>query len=229
MTLDLELLIPNIIMEDINKNSMNTYISQLAILTIKSLLPIEQSVGNKIDYIRFKEELKLWEEYCIGENISLLNTLKSDNKSRYLNYFDETYYTRLIPIIIANKDFGIIEEEIIKNVLFFSGNIENLFEWLLIGVIIYLLIDNNEDIIYNLKEYIINFSQKEFMDRYKEYFQIEINTIPNTFKINFEKERITLLNIFNDKKSTKYHILMDLLRLVNTSNPSTSVGKIVFM
>ena len=228
IVLDIEGLIPNIIIEDLGLNNRNTHISQLTILTIKSLLPMEDAVGNKIDYKRFKEELELWRTYRIGENISLLDALKTPNNSKYMDYFDETFYTRLLPIIISNTDFSIFEEETIKNILYFSGNIQNLFEWLLIGVVIYSLIEKEEDIVSSLKEYIINFSQRELMDKYRGYFPIETNRISNDFKISFEKERICLLNILNGIKSTKYPYLQDLLGVLEEKEPSTSIGRIIY-
>ncbi|MDR7870382.1 MAG: hypothetical protein RIN55_05955 [Tissierellaceae bacterium] len=225
--LNYEDLIPNIILDDINLNNRNTYKSQLTILTIKSLFPMEETVGNRIDYKRFTEELKLWINYRVGEDISLLNTLKTPVKSEYLSYYDDTYYTRLIPIIVANKDSKIIEDEVIKNILYFSGSVENLLEWLLIGLFIHLLINNVDDIIDILKEYIINFSQIDFMDKYKENFRIGIDNIPNTYKITFEKERISLLGILNGEKSSKYINLQDLLLIIGGNGPSTTIGKIV--
>lgn len=227
LDLDLEELIPNIISYDVNTNGRNTYISQVTILTIKSLLPMEESVGNAIDYKRFTEELKLWKEYSTGENISLLNIFNSDDKSRYLDFNDETYFTRLIPIIIANKDSKIIEEEITKNILYFSGKIENLFEWLLIGLFIYSANKDNEEIIEILKDYIINFAQTEFVDKYQEYYRTSTYSIPSTFKINIERERICLLDILNGKKSTKYLNLQDLLKINHGYKPSTPIGDIV--
>lgn len=228
IVLDLEGLVPNIFNEDIKTNNRNTYISQMTILTIKSLLPMKDEVGNQIDYKRFKEELKLWKGYCVGENISLLCALDTLNNKEYFTYFDETFYTRLLPIVISNNDFKIIEEELIKNILYFSGNLPNLFEWLVIGLIVYLLINKDKDIIGNLKEYIINFSQIEFIDQYKGCFPIEADAIPNDFKISFEKERISLLSILNGIHSSKYPYLNDLLAVLDGKEPSTSIGKIIY-
>ena len=226
--LAIEELIPNIISYDIFRNKRTTYISQLTILTIKSLLPMEKTVGNSIDYKRFTEELKLWEEYCTGEKVPLLNTLSTKDKSSYLSYSDDTYYTRMIPIIVANKDWEIIQEEIIKNILYFSGNVENLFEWLLISLLINLRKMAYQEKIEELKNYIINFSQTEFIDKYKEYFQISTENIPNTFKIKFEMERIALLNILNGEESNKYPNFQDLLYINHDCSPCTSIGKIVY-
>ncbi len=224
IVLDLEELVPNVFNEDISINNKSTYISQLTILTIKSLLPMEDEVGNEIDYKRFEEELKLWKEYCIGENISLLNALDKDD---YFNYFDETFHTRLLPIVVSNNDFKIIEEELIKNILYFSGNLQNLFEWLIIGLIVYLLINSDKDMVGRLKEYIINFSQRSFIDKYKGYFSVEVEDVPNDFKISFEKEKICLLNILNGIDSSRYTYLNDLLSILEGGEPSTPIGRII--
>lgn len=228
IVLDLEMLVPNVFNEDINMNNKSTYISQLTILTIKSLLPMEDEVGNEVDYKRFEEELKLWKEYCIGEDISLLNTLEALDKDDYFNYLDETFYTRLLPIVASNNDFKLIEEELIKNILYFSGNLQNLFEWLIIGLIVYLLINKDKDIIDRLKEYIINFSQLEFIDKYKGYFSVEVEDIPKNFKISFEKEKIGLLNILNGICSSRYTYLNDLLSILDGDEPSTPIGRIIY-
>ena len=225
IVLDLEELVPNVFNEDININNKSTYISQLTILTIKSLLPMEDEVGNEIDYKRFEEELKLWKEYCIGENISLLNALDKDN---YFNYFDETFYTRLLPIVVSNNDFKIIEDELIKNILYFSANLENLFEWLIIGLIVYLLINGSKDIVGCLKEYIINFSQRSFIDKYRGCFSMEVENIHNDFKISFEKEKICLLNMLNGIHSSRYTYLNDLLSILEGEEPSTPIGRVIY-
>lgn len=216
IVLDLEGLVPNIFFEDMHMNNKNTCISQLTILTIKSLLPMKDKVGNEIDYQRFEEELKLWKEYCIGGDMSLLNIL------------DETFYTRVLPIVVSNNDFEIIEEELIKNILYFSANLQNLFEWLIIGLVVHLLANKDEDLIGSIKEYIINFSQVEFIDMYEGYFPIEVASIPKDFRISFEKEKIILLNILNGIHSTRYVYLNDLLAILDGEEPNTPIGRIVY-
>ncbi len=226
--IDFESLMPNIILDDIGHNNGYTSISQLTILTIKSLLPMKESVGNKIDYKRFSEEVKLWNDYKIGENNSLLTVFKELDKDKYLTYYDELFYTRLIPIIIANKDWEVIQKEVIKNLLYSSGSIENLFEWLLIGLIIHLSINKVDKIDDKVKEYIIHFSQADFVDNYSDYFQLDISRIPNTYKINFEKERIILLDILNGKDNKKYLRLQDIILAANEGEPNTRIGKMIY-
>ena len=61
--------------EDIRKNDGPSHITDLIILTIKSLLPSEDAVRVDIDYNRYNEEIKLWRFYRHGENPSLMNIL----------------------------------------------------------------------------------------------------------------------------------------------------------
>jgi hypothetical protein len=226
--IDLEGLMPNIILEDLRLNMKNTYITQLTVLTVKSLLPLEKEVGNEIDYMRFKEELKLWMEYCIEGEASPLSTFKGFDGNSYLNYYDETYYTRLIPIIVSNTDLGIIEKQLIKNILFFSGSINNLLEWLMIGVLIYLSTQKNQDLIDGLKEYIINFSQRDLLERHGQDFRLDIDRLPNSIRVSFERERINILNVLNGVKSDMYKNLQDCLGILNKGMPTTSIGRIIY-
>ena len=61
--------------EDIRLNNRPSHITDLMVLTIKSLIPSENNVKVYIDYKRFSEEIKLWKYYKHGENNSILNIL----------------------------------------------------------------------------------------------------------------------------------------------------------
>jgi hypothetical protein len=54
LQIDLEKIIINVFKNDIKVHKEITNISQIATMTIKSLLPNEKRVGNSIDYRRFK-------------------------------------------------------------------------------------------------------------------------------------------------------------------------------
>ena len=114
MDLRLENILLDIFQEDINNNKAQTYITQITILTIKSLIPSVNEIGNRIDYRRFYEELKLWKYYSLGENNSLLNILGDIDEDVYFSLNDSTLYSRIIPIILDNENHDIIEDEIIK-------------------------------------------------------------------------------------------------------------------
>ena len=158
LKLDLEKLLLNIFLEDKFRNKEHTIASQLSMITIKSLMPSNIVRGNLIDYKRFKEEVKLLGYYKLDkENIFQIDL----SREEYFNYKDKTIYSRILPIIAANQDYDIIEEEVIKNILYTTGNIETLLEWIAISKYVFLRLEKDENILENLKEYIINISQIE--------------------------------------------------------------------
>ncbi|MCG4585993.1 hypothetical protein L0P56_10860, partial [Anaerosalibacter bizertensis] len=44
----------------INEEKERNYVSEITILTIKSLMPSREEIGTRIDYERFKKEIELW-------------------------------------------------------------------------------------------------------------------------------------------------------------------------
>ena len=228
MDLRLENILLDIFQEDINNNKAQTYITQITILTIKSLIPSVNEIGNRIDYRRFYEELKLWKYYSLGENNSLLNILGDIDEDVYFSLNDSTLYSRIIPIILANEKHDIIEDEIIKNIIYSTGNIQNLLEWVTIGRLLYLVIEKEEDIIEKLKEYLINISQVDFLDRYERLYKVNINKYPGNYKIIFERERLNLLNLLNGISINEYTILKDIMDVLEGDSPMTEFGKIIY-
>lgn len=66
-----------------------------------------------IDYKRYNEEIKLWKNYKNGDNPSLLNLFNMDSNI-YWEEKDSSLYMRILPIIMVNKEFLNIKDEIIK-------------------------------------------------------------------------------------------------------------------
>ena len=54
-----------------------SYLIEIMLISIKSLLPCQEKLGNRIDYRRFKAELELWKSYRHGMNRNLLYTAVS--------------------------------------------------------------------------------------------------------------------------------------------------------
>lgn len=214
--------------EDIRANNGPSHITDLVVLTIKSLLPSEETVSVDIDYIRYKEEINLWRYYRHGENPSLMNILDGLEPNIYWRDKDDTLYYRLLPIILANKDFSSIRQEVIKNILFTTGNVEVLIEGLLLSKLIHYLILGKEDIIYELKEEVINFSQIEFLERYKKLFRISLEEYKGKYAIEFEQNKIYALNTLNISFSHRFKTLEDCLKvLLEKAKPSTTIGKCI--
>lgn len=231
--IDLKLgsILPSIFYTEISKDKKNSDILEISILTIKSLMPSAREVGNRIDYKRFYEELRLWKYYRVGENLSLLNILDDPNEDIYFNFKDPTIYSRIIPIILANEKHEIIADEIIKNIIYTTGNIDYLLEWLLIGMAIAFLLENKntniEALREYLKEYLINISQVDFFSRYRNFYRIDIEKLDN-YKIIFERTRLELLNVVNEIECKKYKYMEDILKVISGEIPKTSLGTILY-
>lgn len=196
-----------------------SYIVELFIITVKSLIPSMDIEGTTVEYTRFKEEIKLWTSYRHGSNKSLINSVnKFDNKT-YWTEIDDSVYARIFPIVAANTQWDIILSEVIKNILFTTGDIFILQEGIILSKILYLILNGEKDydkIINNLKEEIIQLSQKELISKYNKYFRADIAAFPGNFVIVFEKTRIDLLNLLNGKLIENsffiLKIVLDILR-----------------
>src|SRR5699024_3327163 len=221
-------LLLNMFHEDIIQNNKSTYISQIGVLTIKSLLPDNKIIGNRIDYERFYEELKLWKYYRIGENESLLNILDKENPYIYFKERDNSICARIIPIIVANKDFEIIEEEVIKNILFTTGSISDLLEWILLSKIIDMMVFNQDNILDSAKDYLINISQVDFLGKYRDLYTIPLTHFPGNFTVNFEKARVDLISLLNGVDVNDYYYLKDIVNIIKEKEPETLIGNIVY-
>jgi len=212
--------------EDIRLNNRPSHITDLMVLTIKSLIPSENNVKVYIDYKRFSEEIKLWKYYKHGENNSILNILGNKDSFIYWNEEDDTAYLRLIPIVLVNKEYTYVQEEIIKNLLFTTGNLETLIEGIILSKLLYLLINEEKNIIEKLKEQLINFSQVDFIEKYADYIRLPLNTYPGNFTVAFEQYKIDAINVLNFSHSKYFYTLKDCLgSIFNGKLGSTLFGK----
>lgn len=230
MEKDIKLLMA-IFEEDIKKYGRASHISDLTLLTIKSLMPSEDSTKVKLDYKRYREEFKLWKFYKHGDNKALLNVMNGKNEINSKLYWlaeDNSAYPRVIPIILANKDYSIIKNQVLENILFTTGNIETLIEGLLISKLIYLLTVDEGNIIEKLKAEVIELSQIDFIERFKESFRMPLETYQGNFSADFERNKINALTLLNSLKSNKFHILLDcLFVLLEKKSAETSIGKVI--
>lgn len=226
--INLEQLLLNVFREDFNRNKRFSYISQLTVITVKALIPMMDEHGIRIDYTRFEEELKLWINYRNGENSSLLNTQGRVNPQIYWKEKDDSLICRIIPLVLVNQEYRVVEEETIKNVLFTTGNLQSLFDSIYTGYLLYLVLNKEENIIEKIKENIIGFSQREFMDKYEKYYKVGILDYPGKFKIEFEKERIHLLNTLNGIKNNRFAYLEDCIDVLNKVESETFVASILY-
>lgn len=212
--------------QDLDPNGDRSYITDMTIISIKSLMPSREYVGVNIDYNRYNEEIKLWKDYRNGDNPSLINLFQGLEPDIYWESVDNSIYSRTIPIVLANENFDNIRREIIKNLLFTTGNIESLIETILLSKIIFLLINNRENIVEELKEEIINFSQLEFEMEYGKYYKVPIEKYSGNYAVSFEQKKIFALNILNNCPSPGFETLRDSLNvLFANGNGKSTIGK----
>lgn len=225
----IERLLLDLFKENYRESKRYNYISQLAIITTKSLIPMMNEEAVRIDYTRFLEEFKLWLSYRVGENPSLLNAQGRVDPSIYWSEKDDSIIGRIIPIILANQKHEIIEEEIVKNILFTTGNLQIIFEAVSIAYLLYGLTSSpwETDLIDKLKENIIRFSQIDYMTKYEKNYRIKIEYYPHNFKVEFERERIHLLNTLNGIRNNRYPNLEDIIDVLEKKDPKAFIGKIV--
>lgn len=214
--------------QDRKANGEYNYISQLAVVTIKSLMPKENEEGVGIDQNRFSEELRLWKYYNNGSNQALIKAIDFTSADDYWTISDDSIISRIIPIVVANQREDAAEEEAIRNILFTTGKLENLFESILILHLLLMLVSNrkNEDLISILKDKVINFSQTRYLEKYKHNYRNL--KFPKNFQISFEREKINALNALNDVRLNKYNNLKDCLSILKGYEANTLMGKVLY-
>ena len=201
----------------ISKEIDKKYITETTIITIKSLLPSEDEVATRIDYDRYKKEMKLWYYYRNGDNEVLLNALDKPREDIYFQGIDDSVFIRISPIVLSNNNWNVIKEEVLKNILYTTGNIATLLEGLLLSKILYLTYNKRENILVEIKDEIINLSQTNFLESYKDNFRININEYPGNYHVDFEKNRIEIINVLNGIESKHFKTLYESLKVINNN------------
>ena len=190
-----------------------TYIGEIAIITIKSLLPSKEDLGVRLDYRRFMEELKLWSYYRTGYNKSLFN-IRNLEPDLYFREGDDSIFARILALVIANKDLEILSGQLIKNILFTSGSLEDLFENLLLARLLAMKLAGQEDYVAGLKEFLISFAQDEFLENYGGFYRLDTSLYRGNFKVDFEMEKVKLLSFLNGASLEGYSGLREVLALL---------------
>lgn len=211
-------------------NLCMSYISQQMMLTIKSLMPSKNEVSVRVDMDRFKREFDLWQNYKVGDNLSLREL---SNEEIYWKEYDESVIARVIPLIVVNRDFDVIVDEAIKLCLFSSGNIKSLLESIVILRIMFDLL-NNPNIEYetlneNIKQAIIAISIKDIIDR--KLFRYSIQEKEKKYVISFERDRIAIITLLNGfGMNGKYELLKSCLNLIKgeEDNAKSELDSYVF-
>lgn len=173
---------------------------QLFLISVKSLVPYEDKIGCFFDVERYEKELELLKLYKNGEN-DVLDNYYSNNKLSMLE--DDLLEAKIIPIVIANTDWDILINEVLKAVTVYSFNQNILLNAIIISSVIDIYL-NKKDVQFDMiseitKERIIGFSLKEF-------FKANNIIVDKYNFIEFEKERIKIItkNIISDIIKNEY-------------------------
>lgn len=214
MKINQNLLLENTFKLDLLKNNKHTSITQVCLFTIKSLIPSSEIIGCRIDYKRFIEEVNLWRFYKEGNLINLENYFNKISAKEYYQR-DRSFFIRAIPIISASQDYLVSEEEIVKNLLLTSASITDIFLWIVLNRITFLSKNDieKEELLEKTKDYIINFSQKDFLEKYESLFRFGPETYGGNYTIDFEKNRILVLNALNNIKSEDYLPIYEIINM----------------
>lgn len=227
MKKDLAKLFEETIKEEYICDDKYGYLSQMSILVAKSLIPDKEKIGVHINYERYIKEMDLWMDYRTGDNESLLNIKNMDNNI-YWKGEDPSIIYRIIPLLISNTEEKIFLSEMIKNILFTTGNLKELFKNISIGYLFFLIINNIDEKEERLKDMIIKFSQKEFIEHFDKFYRLERMSYPDNYAVDFEKEKIHIINLFNGIYREEYKDLSNILNVLNDGKPETSIGNILF-
>lgn len=174
-----------------------SYKTELFILSLKSLLALENKLELSINYDRYDREFALWKYYRTGSNPALDNILFQFNEESYLGEGDDSIIYRLLPLIFTNTVYENMYEELVKNILYTTGNLDSIVENILISKLIFMLLNSYKDIDHELKEEVMNLRQEDFIDNFGNSFRIDIDGSSDKFKIAFEKTKIRAISILN--------------------------------
>lgn len=184
--------------ENINKGPSN----DLALLLIKSLLASKVDQGVRVDYRRFTEEIKLWSYYS-RRDFDLSRSLTD-----YFTRTDDSLFLRTLVLVLANKDFSLCEEEIIKNTLFTTASPWEIIDTVFTGYLVHLILGESKEILSKLKLKAIDFSQKDFRANYQAYLRSDLES-NKSYTIEFEKAKIGLINLLNGASQGQLERLED--------------------
>lgn len=199
-----------------NDNNYRSYTVQLMISSIKSLIPSKESNGVNINFERLKNEIELLKDYYTSDPLEIIDL---DSK----NYWDlksTGFESLLIPIILSNEKFENTKEEIIKLTLFLTGDIYVLIQSILLGKLLDIVIKDEldlEDIVSNLKEEVIRFSQIDYLEKYSKYYKISIKEYSGNFTIDFEKAKIYYINLLNNDDFLNQDILIRSFNILDAN------------
>ncbi|MDI9476299.1 MAG: ADP-ribosylglycohydrolase family protein [Natronincolaceae bacterium] len=195
-----------------------SYITQLALINCKCFIDNKKENRVLIDYMRMAEEIKLWQYYRCGTPVNYINKLDSGRDYYTSDFYWEDKrgeaFTRIIPIVLVNKNFIAAQEEVYKNIIYINRHPQVILTGLLLLRTIYLLMNNTaiekEELVNGLKDYLINLQLSKLEQDLKG--QMSLN-----YKIQFEQEKIN------------YLIALDRIKVADLYIADLSCSKDIFL
>ena len=170
-----------------------SYITELMLIMIKCMIDDSKDLRLVVDYKGFYDELMLWKYYRHGSPEGILTRIQANNYYKSSFYWEDkncSGINRVIPILLANNNYYLAEMEVYKNVIYFNRQAEIVFTGLLILRTGYLILQNpminKDELLQELKNYLINLQLKELNRNMRKNFN-------NKYNIQFEKEKIQYL------------------------------------
>ncbi|KAB3529216.1 ADP-ribosylglycohydrolase family protein [Alkaliphilus serpentinus] len=165
-------------------------LTQLMLITTKSLLDDEGGLRIAIDYNRFSEELNYYQYYRNGYPRHIIKAIESRELCKEEAYQKDVRgygISRVGAIILANKNFTQGLEETYKNICYFNKHPQVILTGLIIARIFYLLLEygdfSREELLQRIKEFLIELNVKGLLENNKEL----------KYLLAFEQERVNYL------------------------------------
>jgi len=199
-----------------------SYITQLMLINCKCLIDNKDKRRVLVDYRRMIEEIKLWKHYRCGTPLNYINKIRLGKK-----YYEDEFYwndkrgeafSRIFPIILANKNFNAAQEEVYKNIIYINRHPQVVLSGLLLLRTTYFLLNNTiiekEELINELKNYLINLQLLKLEECINKQ-------VPNNYKIKFEQEKINYLIDLDRVKDIKSY------RLFNSNSKDIFIASLI--
>lgn len=159
-------------------------LTELSLIIIKCLMDDQENNRVIVDYNRFQEELKLWNYYRHGgSKAGQQHPLYIDDKRGY-------GFSRIMGILLANKNFGVAKEESLRQIIYFHRHPQVLLTTLLTAKIVFSLLEKSnqtrEEQIDVLKDFLIGLHREELSILQQE-------APSKKFILQFEQEKINYL------------------------------------
>ncbi|AKL94562.1 hypothetical protein CACET_c10590 [Clostridium aceticum] len=171
-----------------------SYVTEVILIMIKSLVDCETELKVAVDYRRFYEELKLWQYYRHGNPSNFINKFK-DNKSYYESKFywqDQRGHgiTRVLSVLLTNKNYAAAEAEAYKSIIYLNRHPQVILTGLLLIRTTYMFLEKGfmerEELVQELKNYLIHLQLNQLNENIK-------SKLPANYSIQFEKEKIAYI------------------------------------